>query len=91
MVEGTVKWLSLTQEFGFVTPHDGSRDVFVRFSPEENSGGTRGEYRVGSLLSKMGAPTAHHGDGAESHRLASRIEVDTRYQVVQDFDSRVGP
>jgi cold shock CspA family protein len=32
MVEGTMKWTSTTGEFGLVTPDDGSRVVFVRFT-----------------------------------------------------------
>jgi cold shock CspA family protein len=90
MVEGTVKGLSLTKELGFVAPHDGSRDVFVRFSSGENSDGTSGEHQDGSLVNEVSAHTAQRGDGVESHLLVSRIEVGTRDQVARDSDSRVG-
>ena len=37
-MEGTVKWFNSTKGYGFITPDDGSNDVFVHISAVEQAG-----------------------------------------------------
>ena len=49
MTKGTVKFFSTQRGFGFITPDDGSKDVFVHVSEVERSG--IGSLREGQKVS----------------------------------------
>lgn len=70
MVLGTMKWTSPTKEFGLLTPDDGTRVVFVRFTSAIASN-CSSDGRGGFAVTDQVAPTQPR------HQVASRVEVRT--------------
>ena len=55
MSTGTVKWFNAQKGFGFIEPHDGSRDVFVHITALERAGlATLGEGQKVSYELELG-------------------------------------
>ena len=56
MATGTVKWFNAEKGYGFITPEDGSKDLFVHFSGIQGEGykslneGQKVEYELGERL-----------------------------------------
>jgi CspA family cold shock protein len=38
MAKGTVKWFNTTKGYGFITPEDGGKDVFIHISAVQAAG-----------------------------------------------------
>ncbi|MEW2299769.1 cold-shock protein [Streptomyces sp. NPDC006655] len=53
MAQGTVKWFNAEKGYGFITPQDGSADLFVHYSEVQGTGfrsleeGQHVEYELG--------------------------------------------
>lgn len=61
MAVGTVKWFNATKGFGFITPQDGGKDVFVHITAVHAAGmnglndGQKISYEVGMERGKAAA------------------------------------
>ena len=62
-IKGTVKFFSNTKGFGFITPDNGKKDVFVHASQLDNVGGTLQEGQTVVFETVQGKK------GMEAHNL----------------------
>jgi len=66
MATGTVKWFNASKGYGFITPDDGTADVFVHFSSLEGSG-----YRELTEGQKVDFETEQGPKGLQAKRVRS--------------------
>jgi len=66
MTTGTVKWFNEAKGFGFISPSDGSKDVFVHFSAIQAEG-----FKV---LTEGQAVTFNVEDGPKGPQ-ATKVEI----------------
>ena len=67
MPNGTVKWFNSTKGYGFISPEDGGKDVFVHISAVQQSGleGLADNQKVSFNMS----------EGRDGRMMASNIET----------------
>ncbi|MFP1632719.1 cold-shock protein [Zhengella sp. ZM62] len=65
MTTGTVKFFNTSKGFGFITPEDGSKDVFVHISAIERSG--MATISEGQKLSYEVMPDSKTGKSVAEH------------------------
>ena len=63
MAEGTVKWFSNEKGYGFITPDDGSKDLFVHFSSIDGDG-----YRSSDDGARVSYESEEGPEGPRRHR-----------------------
>ncbi|MDI2098276.1 cold-shock protein [Ruicaihuangia caeni] len=66
MATGTVKWFNAEKGFGFITPDDGSADVFAHFSAIESNG-----YRSLEENQRVEFETARGPKGLQAEKIRS--------------------
>lgn len=67
MPSGTVKWFNASKGFGFITPDDGSADVFAHFSAIDGAG-----YRELGEGQKVDFETEQGPKGPQAKRVRLR-------------------
>jgi CspA family cold shock protein len=67
MPKGTVKWFNTTKGYGFISPEDGGKDVFVHISAVQQSGmeGLADNQKVSFEMS----------EGRDGRMMASNIQA----------------
>ena len=67
MPNGTVKWFNTTKGYGFISPEDGGKDVFVHISAVQQSGleGLSDDQKVSFEMT----------EGRDGRMMASNIEA----------------
>ena len=81
MTTGTVKFFNTQKGYGFITPEDGSKDVFVHITAVEQSGmaGLNEGQKVSfEVQDEARGPKAVNLQEARSNRIQTRIQLQLR-------------
>ncbi|KAF7007283.1 hypothetical protein CFC21_022231 [Triticum aestivum] len=78
-ITGVVKWFNETKGFGFITPDDGSKDVFVHFTAIQSHGfktlaeGQRVEFEIQDGQKGPSAVNVKPLEVEEDKRISSKL------------------
>ena len=92
MATGTVKWFSSEKGFGFITPEDGSADVFVHYTEIQGSGfrtleeNQKVEFEVGQSPKGPQATTAR----ISRHLTEMGVDPTAQGRIIFDLSDREG-
>jgi len=86
-IKGNVKWFNESKGFGFITPEDGSKDVFVHFSAIQSNGfktlaeGQRVEFEI---TNGAKGPSAANVRGGRTAVAVEALRAGGQVRAVQD-------
>lgn len=78
-LRGTVKWFNVVRGYGFITPEDGTSDVFLHMTVLRQAGYDR--------LAQGTTVECDAVEGAKGMQVLSIAEVDTSTAVEDDYDA----
>ena len=76
-IRGTVKWFNVVKGYGFITPDDGSPDVFLHLTVLRTAGHER--------LAPGATVECNAVKGAKGMQVLSVVSVDTSTAVAEDY------
>ena len=81
MGTGTVKWFNADKGFGFITPDDGGKDLFVHHSEIQSGGGYATLNEGQKVEYEVGQTKLNLSSGVNQEGLVKRSHITTRLQA----------